>query len=185
MRRRPVADSLQILMADASLRLPRRIGVSTAAAEMIAALRTGTGVTFNLHFGEIRGQNLYAVSIYPERSVFLPIEGLTPSLVEDFIRANRDLLSDPRNCVGIWYVREEGTLYLDVSTTLPSLETAVRLGQEYNQIGIYDFQNGRVIDTGGTGTEVPDLLPVEGRLPPLERKAHNEDDTGHSGDDDT
>ena len=185
MRRRPVANNLQIFMTDASLRIPRWIGISKAAAKIIAAMQTSTGVTFSLYFGQVQEQSLYAVSVYPEKSVFLPIEGFTQSLVEDFIRANRDLLSDPRNCVGVWYVREEDTLYLDVSTTLPNLEMAVRLGQEYNQIGIYDLQNGKVIDTGGTGTEVSDLLPFEGRLPSLERKARDEDHTGDSGNDDT
>lgn len=162
------AVDLVAYLANPAHGLPRRIGVQKAATAIVANLTDKTGTTFSLYFGFINLQPVYAVSIYPERGVSLPTENLTNSVLQSFVRANRALLSDPRNCVGVWFVKEENTVYVDVTTVLMDREVAVRLGKQYNQIGIYDFERAEVLDTDGTGTEVPNLPPLEARLPALE-----------------
>lgn len=85
--------------------------------------------------------------------------------------------STPINCERIY------SSYLDITTVLTDRNAAVRLGKQYNQIGIYDFERAEVIETGRTGTEVPGLLLLEERLPALERTLLRENNTGDTGND--
>ena len=45
----------------------------------------------------------------------------------------------------------------------------MRLGEEYNQIAIYDLAHEVEISLGGTGEDILEALPEVSRLPPLER----------------
>jgi hypothetical protein len=60
---------------------------------------------------------------------------------------------------------DEDLTYLDVTATLPDRDRAIDLGQQFNQIGIYDLLRGQEISTGGTGEPLPDLPPESDRLP--------------------
>lgn len=138
------------------------------AAESISALhRTRGGSTFNLYFGDLAGQSLYAVSVYPERSRLVGGPELDLRILERFLLDNLDLLQDPRNNAGTWFNEADGNTYLDVSSTLPSRQQAIQLARRYNQIGVFDLRTSEVIETGGTGELIPNLPPPAQRLPEL------------------
>ncbi|NLG48760.1 MAG: hypothetical protein GX552_01455 [Chloroflexi bacterium] len=143
--------------------LPELMDVSEVARYIEVAHRANGGSTFNLYFGDLAGEELYAVSLYPDLSVL--VEG-QPTLddLQSFIIDNYDLLRDPRVSVGTWYNSENGMTYLDISATIPDKETAIALGKEYNQLAIFSLATFEEISTGGTGEAIAGLPPVLDRL---------------------
>jgi hypothetical protein len=136
-----------------------------AAAQQIAALhRERGGSTFNLYVGDLSGQRLYAVSLYPERSLVTHGAEIDATAVTRFIARNMDLLQDPRNSVGTWFDEVSGFTYLDVSATIADAQQAIALGQRYNQVAIFDLDRLEEIAIGGSGEEIPDLPPATERL---------------------
>ena len=115
------------------------------------------------------GQNLYAVSLYPERSLVLPGRLIDQGVLRRFIKDNQDLLTDPRNSIGIWYSESLDAVYLDVSATLPNKSEAISLGEWYNQEAIYDLGRGEVLETGGAGEWLRGCVSEAFRLPPLRK----------------
>lgn len=143
--------------------LPEPMDVGEIARYIEIVHRANGGSTFNLYFGDLAGEELYAVSLYPELSVL--IEG-HPTLedLHQFIVDNYTLLRDPRVSVGTWYNSENGITYLDVSATIPDRELAIALGQEYNQLAIFSLATFEEISTGGTGEIIAGLPPIFDRL---------------------
>ena len=122
------------------------------------------GSTVNPYEGDMSGQNLWAVSLYPERTVRIPGREIDPKVLYDFYRDNADLLSaDPRLNVGTWFNEKKGRVEIDVSVALPEAE-ATTLAQKYNQAAIMrlsDFQEKQI---GGTGTKPAGVdWPAEAR----------------------
>ena len=164
-----IATDLLDYLSDPATALPESIGVEEMAARLVSLHRQGGGATFNLYFGDMAGQNLYAVALYPERSATLEGATLSADDLRDYIQAALPLLQDARNNIGTWYNRDTGETYLDVSTTLADRGDAITMADEYNQIAIYDLARRSEIATGGTG-EAPDGSPPVGeRLPKLVR----------------
>jgi len=146
----------------------RRIGRIPAedAAQQIAHLHAVRGgSTFSLQSGDLSGERLFAVSLFPERTRRVAGPTLSAALILRYIERNADLLRDPRVSVGTWFDEEQGVTFLDVSVTLPERTAAEALARRYNQIGIYDLHAGQWIPTGGTGEEVGHLPPEADRLP--------------------
>jgi hypothetical protein len=163
-----VAASLIEFLGDSTPRPPPR-RATALAGEVAAWLTQNEGATFSLYFGNMAGLGLYAVSLYPERSVVVPRRSVDSPLLRRFVEDNADLLSDPRNGIGVWYSEALDAVYLDVSAILPSRQEAVALGERYNQEAIYDLALGEVIDTGGTGEQRGGWAEEADRLPPLSR----------------
>lgn len=134
------------------------------------------GSTSSRYFGNAAGQNLYAVSVYPDRTALIPGRNIPTALLRAFIQANRVLLEDARNAVGTWYNREEDSTYLDITTLLPERAEAISLAMQYNQIAIYDLARQAEIATDGTGEEIDGLPPVAERLAPLKRQRRRRSD---------
>ena len=154
------------LLSAPSAELPTP-GDHASAVERILRIhqRTG-GATFSLYWGDVAGEPLYAVAIYPERSVIVPGSAPSAAALRSFIAANHHLLADPRNAVGTWFNEEDGNTYLDISTLSAHRDSAVELGERYNQIAIFDLATAQVIALAGTGVPPLDLPPIEQRLPP-------------------
>jgi hypothetical protein len=165
-RSRTARDIVQFLTRPAG-RLPRRIAVAVTVARVVALHEANGGVTYNLHFGNVAGKPLYAVSLCPERSKVVAGRSVDAAIVRRFILDNDDLLGDPRNNVGTWYNESDDTTYLDISTALPDRDEAVAIGRQYNQIAIFDLSALQALDIGGTGEPVTDLPAVAERVPPL------------------
>jgi hypothetical protein len=66
------------------------------------------------------------------------------------MKTNKKDLASGKNYLGTWL--NEGKVYLDVSENIMDRAEAIRLGQERNQLAIYDVVAGDSIDTGGTGS---------------------------------
>ena len=178
-----IANDLAAYLKNASVTLPAPIGVEQAIAIVLEEFVQAEGTTFNGYFGLIGMQPLFAVSLYPERTRLLDGKYLPRALLQTFWRENADLLSDPRCCIGVWYDVEEDVTYIDVSVALADEQQAVELGQRYNQRGIFSFERGVVIDTGGSGAEPEGLPPMEQRLPILQRENHHGDnESDYTGD---
>jgi len=146
-----VANNLSSYLRDDTKTLPSPISAETLAQQVMAWLFHTEGATFNLYFGNMVNERLYAVSLYPERSVVFLGHFIPEHLLRRFITDNLDLLADPRNSIGIWYSEALNSVYLDISATLPNRFEAVSLGEWYNQEAIYDLARNEVIDTGGSG----------------------------------
>ncbi len=100
----------EYLTPGATKRLPEMQAPSDIAQKALRFHQEHGGSTFNLFFGNLAGQSLYAVSVYPERSRRIPGRLLTDDALMLFIKGNMDLLSDPRCSVGTW--EENGYAYL-------------------------------------------------------------------------
>src|SRR6266852_6124071 len=146
-----MAKNLRAYLSNRRTRLPKPIPAEEAVTQIERLHGEKGGATFSLYFGSVVGQELFAVSLYPERSVQVRGQFVPTRWLRTFLGQNQDLLSDPRNTVGIWYNEDDDTTYLDVTTTLPDREQAITHGRRYNQIAIYDLLRGEEIVTGGTG----------------------------------
>jgi len=164
------ADNLAAYLRDQTLRLPPALDMEALARQVAEWLTTHEGATFNLFFGNMVGQALYAVSLYPERSAVIPGQTVPQDLLRHFIESNQDLLADPRNSIGIWYSDALHAIYLDISATLPDRAEAVALGEWYNQEAIYDLGQEEALDTGGTGEWHEGWSTEPNLLPPLQRQ---------------
>jgi hypothetical protein len=85
----------------------------------------------------------FIVSIHPERSQGIDVAKLTPDMLRQYVKENRDLLKERGNYFGAW--RDGNRVYLDVSTVVRSKSEAIRLGKEHDQIGIYDIKTGETV----------------------------------------
>jgi hypothetical protein len=127
--------------------------------------------TVNIYDGDMAGTDMWAVSLFPERTAKIPGAKVTKDQIYKFMRENADLLSsDPRLNVGTWYNKEDGITYVDVTALLPKRDAALAesLGRKYNQIAVtlldkeFNFPS---VNTGGTGEPLADA----GWLPEAER----------------
>jgi hypothetical protein len=144
-----MAKDLRSYLSNRRTRLPRPIPVEKAVTQIEQLHREKSGATFSHYFADVAGQGLFAVSLYPERSVEVRGRFVPTRWLQAFLAQNQDLLRDPRITIGTWYNEEDDTTYLDVTATLPDKEQAIALGRQCNQIAIYDLLHGEEIDTGG------------------------------------
>lgn len=135
-------------------------------AQEVASLHGANGgATVNLYRGDLSGQPLYVVVVYPELSVAVAGRELAPDQIRDFAAVNLALLRDPRNNVGTWYDAAGDRSWLDVSTAVPDREQALAWARQYNQASVFDLLQLESIETGGSGEPPANLPPIEQRLP--------------------
>ncbi len=171
-----IATDLLDYLTDPVTALPGPLALDDIVARLISLHRQSGGATFNLYFGDMSGQPLFAVSVFLEASAVESGPALSPMQVRGFIREHYPLLLDPRNNVGIWYNAAEDETYLDVSTALLEREDAFALALRFNQIAFYDLMQGNTIPTFGTGEYMVDLPPEGERLPPLDQARRSSSD---------
>ena len=71
--------------------------------------------------------------------------------LRDYIKKHGALLKKDENYLGLWFNKQDGNLYLDVSEVVDDLETAKSLGADRDQIAIWDIFNKAEVPTGGSG----------------------------------
>ncbi len=152
--------------------LPSLLGSDEAADRMLVFYEESgrEGATFSLHFGDMRGQPLYAVSLYPERARRSTGNAVSARILQLFITDNLDLLADSRCSVGLWYNEDEDVTYRDIIAALPDRQEAMTLALRYDQIAIFDLLNLNEIETGGTGNIPSDIPPAADRLPQMNQQ---------------
>lgn len=170
LRGKPTAGNLTEFLRQPATKLPSQIDLATLAETIAQRHETDGGSTHSPYFGNLAGQKLFAVSLYNERGAIAPGRVVDARMMEKFIRANEDLLADPRHAVGTWHNPDDGLTYIDVIALLPDKKTAVRLGRQFDQIAIFDLARQETIDTGGTGALETMHGPARNRLPRLRRK---------------
>ncbi len=163
----PAADPVGFLSGSGRT-LPPRIEVDEATRHVLVLHAANGGSTFNLYFGDLGGKPLYAVSLYPDRSVVVAGASVELGVLRRFVLDNLDLLQDPRVSIGTWFDSENSNTYLDISATIPDRGQAVELGKRFNQIAIFDLATFAEIATGGTGETIPNLPAPSERLPPFQ-----------------
>ena len=140
-----MAKDLRAYLSNRRTGLPKPIPAEEAVTQIERLHGEKGGATFSLYFGDVVGQELFAVSLYPERSVQVRGRFVSARRLRAFLGQNQDLLSDPRNSVGIWYNEDDDTTYLDVTATLPD-RAAVQSNRHLRLAswrGDCDGRNGR------------------------------------------
>lgn len=107
------------------------------------------GSTVSLFEGNLLGRSLFAVSIYPERSVELQ-EFPSRSQLWAFAMHNADLLTLRGHALGSWIRKENDRHVLDVVVCLPQLEDAIWLALMFSQEAIFDLRSELEIPTTRT-----------------------------------
>jgi 8-oxo-dGTP pyrophosphatase MutT (NUDIX family) len=140
---------------------------STVSADtgssMMDALRTNGGFTIDARTGASPTDG-YQVGIDGHT---MQVDGQIPTIdqlnnmsaeelaghVEKWMGDNADLFDKPNMMVGGWHDTSTGLVHFDVSEHVPTLDQAVQLGQERNQIAVWDNANAAEIATGGEGDD--------------------------------
>lgn len=110
------------------------------------ALIENGGFSYSLTYGDVYGSDNYSVAFHKAtENVFdkLPTE----ADYQEYVNKHITLLAKEDFILGGW--EHEGKYYLDVAQLLPkneySKEAAVKVGQEREQIAIFDLQIGKEI----------------------------------------
>ena len=113
---------------------------------LTTALINNGGFSYSLTFGDVFGTDNYSVAVAKDtEKVF---DGL-PSLVDirKYVDLHLDLLMMNKFVLGGW--EHEGKYYLDVAELLSkdnyTLRQAVSVGQDREQIAIFDLETGKEI----------------------------------------
>ena len=168
-RSQRVSVDLTEYLHDTTTRLPRRLPLQEITELVREAHARYGGASIHPRFGDLKGQALTAVSLYPERTVRINGDEIPSELIAGFYRQNADLFQDPRLILGTWYNADEDITYLDIAVVFPQRQEAVSLALTYNQIAVYDLAQEAEVSLSGTGEEIPGLPPENQRLPPLRR----------------
>lgn len=125
------------------------ISTPIAARDTVNNILAFGGSTLSLIAGVPTTASGYAVSLANHESKHhLLLDGplrlkAMVELVEQYIESKRALLAQPLNHLGAWM--DGDTLYLDITEVHSERETAVNLGQQRNQLAIYNLGTGEEI----------------------------------------
>src|SRR2546428_262471 len=86
---------------------PQMVEIDQAVDAIVAIHDADGGATFSFHHGNLGGQKLFALSIYPERSEQFIGRSIPRDLLVAFVGRNLDLLTDPRVSLGAWFNDED------------------------------------------------------------------------------
>jgi hypothetical protein len=75
-------------------------------------------------------------------------------ILGDYLVKNQKMLGDGQHYLGLWHNTEGGAdeVHLDVVERIADKETAIKAGQDRDQISIWDLANSEEIQTGGKGS---------------------------------
>jgi len=104
------------------------------------------GFSYSLTFGNVYGSDNYSVAFHKAtENVFEKLP--TEADYKEYVNKHITLLAREDFILGGW--EHEGKFYLDVAQLLPkdkySIENAITVGQEREQIAIFDLQEGKEI----------------------------------------
>ncbi len=113
-------------------------------------IKTNGGVSYSLFYGDIvakvqnSGKAGFAVSIFKDREIKLPIADLSTQIIKNYCLENSDLFADKDNFLGAWV--EAGLVYLDISKLETSKQRALKLAKDNGQLAIFDLTNLETIN---------------------------------------
>lgn len=94
----------------------------------------------------------YAVSIYPDRSFAKDVNALQFADLKRYVRANKDLLSQPDHFIGAWHDPETDKVYLDISIVSDDEKKAADLASRHDQIAYFDLGKGASVTVNRSAT---------------------------------
>lgn len=113
---------------------------ATNAPQVVAETHNKQGgSTIDLKTGKPTTKG-FAISPYPDRTVKIPGKEISPEQIQEYAEQNKDLLEQKGHTIGTWFNEEDGNTYLDVTITEASKEKALKLGEEKEQIAIFDLE---------------------------------------------
>ena len=145
--------------------LPPMMDVAPAVDMALKSHAANDGSTTHMRWGDLSGQPLYVVSLFPDLGIIKKGKDITKDELTAFVQAHKDLLSDPRICFGTWFNKDDGNTYIDLNVVLSDKAKAVELGKQYNQISIFNLATFEETKTGGDGKPVANLPAPAKRLP--------------------
>lgn len=81
----------------------------------------------------------FAVSIFPYCEEIVEIEEFTPITVYNYVISHyEELYEEEGTYLGIW--NADGDIYLDVSRSFETLEEALKVAKENDQIAVYNLE---------------------------------------------
>ncbi len=128
--------------------------IETVVQKIVTLHKQKSGATVNIEADSLTGQKLYAVGVFTEVSRTFAARDLPEKIALSFVKGNVELLKNPNCAVGTWF--ENGISYLDISVIVADKSLAIKLGNEFNQIAIYDLFEENTIWLDGDGTTPPD-----------------------------
>jgi hypothetical protein len=115
-------------------------------ADIAYASHLGTnGSTVSVFDGDLIGKNLFAVSIFPSRTVELDAPPTWRQLFV-FMLENSDFVLNPDYALGTWFNEQQRGLHvLDVVICVSDRQVALELGRRFNQWSVFDLRRRRQI----------------------------------------
>jgi len=138
-----------------------KMRVARLAPKIAEAHNKYNGATFSLYKGDRAGEDAYAVSIFPERSLVIKDRPITKEDIIDFVNRNADLFSNPFYNVGTWR-KVDTSNYLDVVVVVKDKAKALDYGRRAKQEAIFYLKDLVEIKVNGT-SDVP-LGKVQDRV---------------------
>lgn len=135
-----------------------KIGDSIDIA-LLSHRETG-GATVSVYDGNLVGRKLFALSLFPDRTVELRDPPTWQQLFA-FALKNADIVLRKGCGIGMWYDLRRGLHVLDVVVCIANLGAALELGKCFDQRSIYDLERRREIVIP-YGSSVSALSRVEG-----------------------
>lgn len=158
-------SSITAYLAKPEGAMPVMTSVPQAVDMALKSHAANDGSTTHLRWGDLSGQKLYVVSLFPDLGIIKKGKAISKDELTTFVNAHLDLLSDPRVCFGTWFNKDDGNTYIDINVVLANKADAVELGKRYNQISIFDLSTFEETKTGGNGKPVANLPEPLNRLP--------------------
>jgi hypothetical protein len=124
-----------------------QVGGSASSASAIAkaaydAIQKQGGVTISVR-GETPKAGFAVAGIGASEKV---VEAVTLRDVQDYMRANKAILAEPRRYLGAWV--SDGKTYLDTPEIIPDRDEALKTATARGELAIYDLAAGEEISTG-------------------------------------
>jgi hypothetical protein len=114
----------------------------TREHELVRQTRRSGGFSYQAVSGSSPTSG-YMLSPYPDREHTVSLGVFQRQHLDDYVAANKDLLSKPDHYMGAWV--NEGNVYLDVSIHSADRGKALALGRHHKQLAIYDLGSGNEI----------------------------------------
>jgi hypothetical protein len=123
--------------------VPIEVAHTQVVAESIADSHNSSGgSTINQRTGRVITEG-FPVGIGEEE--ILNGKEITPETIQQFELDHAEALSQPNRQVGTWYDEAEGKTYLDVIEIAKTEEDAIKLGEEHNELAVYNLATGETI----------------------------------------
>lgn len=124
---------------------PAANGYETAlpVAEILQRAKGG-GFTFDPRTGSFVEKGGFVVANPPGNNKAV-VKAITPETIEQVMRDNADLLSQPGMMLGGWWDKKAKKFFLEVSQVVPDEPTARRMMAERGEKAIWDLDNMREI----------------------------------------